>query len=307
MTAQKSTATRQLLDHGYLVLDNFSTRNAEDFNSCGLYRRLKEESLHLLEREPSRFAHGMVSGSPAKDTSAAASASAVEALHLRGDKVLSFGADQALPPSLALVLELIDVLLEELKGGIPELGECERWSSCSVTCFPATGARYVRHIDNPDGNNRRRLTCLYYLNEDWTEARGGELRLFPNSLQEQYQDTSSLSASNDCLAGINRVNGQLACPMSHPLQQTRVEDCACDQCSSDLPDGTRCMSCMSCGYDVCMHCHQRAAMEKFVDVAPIADRLVAFWSDRRTPHEVLPTTGDAPRWAASVWYLDRPR
>ena len=37
-----------------------------------------------------------------------------------------------------------------------------------------------------------------------------------------------------------------------------------------------------------------------VDVAPLADRCVVFWSDARTPHEVLPA--HKARWAISAWY-----
>lgn len=37
-----------------------------------------------------------------------------------------------------------------------------------------------------------------------------------------------------------------------------------------------------------------------VDIAPLLDRCVCFWSDHRTPHEVLPA--HTPRWAVSVWY-----
>ncbi len=36
------------------------------------------------------------------------------------------------------------------------------------------------------------------------------------------------------------------------------------------------------------------------DVEPLLDRLLVFWSDERTPHEVLPAVRD--RWACSVWY-----
>jgi len=37
-----------------------------------------------------------------------------------------------------------------------------------------------------------------------------------------------------------------------------------------------------------------------VDVEPLLDRCVIFWSDHRTPHEVLPA--QSARWAVSVWY-----
>lgn len=37
-----------------------------------------------------------------------------------------------------------------------------------------------------------------------------------------------------------------------------------------------------------------------VEVAPLLDRCCCFWSDHRTPHEVLPSHRE--RWAISVWY-----
>ncbi|CAK9004288.1 unnamed protein product [Durusdinium trenchii] len=37
-------------------------------------------------------------------------------------------------------------------------------------------------------------------------------------------------------------------------------------------------------------------------VAPLQNRLLLFWSDRRTPHEVLPS--EKPRYSVTVWLLD---
>lgn len=40
------------------------------------------------------------------------------------------------------------------------------------------GAGYARHVDQPLGREQRQVSLVLYLNEDWTPAAGGELRIF---------------------------------------------------------------------------------------------------------------------------------
>ena len=42
---------------------------------------------------------------------------------------------------------------------------------------------------------------------------------------------------------------------------------------------------------------------EYVDIEPILDRLVLFWSDGRSPHEVLPA--HTLRYAITLWYFDK--
>ena len=46
-----------------------------------------------------------------------------------------------------------------------------------------------------------------------------------------------------------------------------------------------------------------AAGDALADVAPLLDRLLLFFSDFRSPHEVLPA--HAPRCACTLWYVER--
>jgi SM-20-related protein len=40
------------------------------------------------------------------------------------------------------------------------------------------GAGYQRHVDQPRGRGHRQVSLVLYLNEGWTPAAGGELRIF---------------------------------------------------------------------------------------------------------------------------------
>lgn len=88
------------------------------------------------------------------------------------------------------------------------------------------GAYYRRHLDRFRHSPERRVSVIYYLNPSWTEADGGQLRLY--------------------------LDGDHATP--------------------------------------------------FVDIAPVAGRLVTFLSDRYQ-HEVLPAA--RPRMSLTGWYRTR--
>lgn len=46
-----------------------------------------------------------------------------------------------------------------------------------MTVYPA-GAFYKRHLDQFKKNDHRRLSIICYLNEDWKEEHGGQLRIY---------------------------------------------------------------------------------------------------------------------------------
>ena len=195
----------------------------------------------------------------------------------RGDSIGWFtGGEAALWPdgTLARYLDVLDGLMGTLGKRVPQLQATTKRSKAMIACYPGSGARYVRHHDNAcsrsEGEqcNGRRLTAILYLNEGWEVAHGGQLRLYP-----PYKPDTAKEALQELQAWL--------------LTQ------------HDVPDAEA----------VAHTFHKRLAeittndeAPPLCDVAPIADRLILFYSDYRVPHEVLPAHRD--RLAVTVWYFD---
>jgi len=52
----------------------------------------------------------------------------------------------------------------------------------------AAGVRYARHVDRFQGDGRRQLSCVLYLNENWKFEDGGELRLYLDGNDTKFED-----------------------------------------------------------------------------------------------------------------------
>ena len=50
------------------------------------------------------------------------------------------------------------------------------------------GAFYARHVDQLRGDHHRKLSCVLYLNENWSPDAGGELRLYLNDGGPEFED-----------------------------------------------------------------------------------------------------------------------
>jgi SM-20-related protein len=119
-----------------------------------------------------------------------------------------------LPPLLApeqtLLEELERLRLELNRESLLGLFELE----LHYAWYPA-GAGYARHVDQPQGRGQRQVSVVLYLNEGWTSAAGGELRLF-----------DAAGGHRD----IEPVAGRLVCFLT-PGREHEVRPTLCDRLS----------------------------------------------------------------------------
>jgi SM-20-related protein len=76
------------------------------------------------------------------------------------------------------------------------------------------GAGYARHVDQPQGRAQRRVSLVLYLNEDWTPAAGGELRIFDAA--DGHRDIEPLAGRLVCFLTTGREHAVL------PTQRDRL-------------------------------------------------------------------------------------
>lgn len=93
---------------------------------------------------------------------------------IRGDYSLWLDAQQT-PLACRFVLQELEALRVALNASL-YLGLIEFEAHLAV--YPS-GAGYARHVDQLRGNSARRVSVVFYLNDAWQAAAGGELCLYP--------------------------------------------------------------------------------------------------------------------------------
>eukprot|EP00754_Rhynchopus_humris_P046450 Rhum_TRINITY_DN5978_c0_g1::Rhum_TRINITY_DN5978_c0_g1_i1::g.18850::m.18850/K09592/EGLN, HPH; hypoxia-inducible factor prolyl hydroxylase len=116
---------------------------------------------------------------------------------LRGDSMCWLPKDGSLPPAM----QYIQNKMNRLRRGIAYAsGKALNRSSTQLARYPGTGIGYVRHRDsklNAEPKDKRRITCVYYFNEDWCEAHGGQIVLYPDSGKSQLAEFKADSAEDN--------------------------------------------------------------------------------------------------------------
>jgi len=98
---------------------------------------------------------------------------------VRGDSIMWVEADDP-QPAIRAYLDATETLRLAVNRqfflGLHEL-------EAHFAVYPE-GSYYKKHLDRFRDDDRRTLTAIVYLNQDWTEADGGMLRFWPDSSGE---------------------------------------------------------------------------------------------------------------------------
>ncbi len=98
---------------------------------------------------------------------------------IRGDQIqwLEPGQHAACDQYLAAMDELRQALNQALYLGLEDY-------ESHFALYPP-GAFYQKHLDRFRDDDRRTLSAVFYLNDDWQAEQGGALRIYPGNAQPQ--------------------------------------------------------------------------------------------------------------------------
>lgn len=96
---------------------------------------------------------------------------------VRSDKVVWFKGDENYCRNINFLIRTIDTIvsmcsmIEDTEETPNPIRDCTIRSrtKAMVACYPGNQSRYVKHVDNPQGDGRC-ITCIYYLNKNWKEV-----------------------------------------------------------------------------------------------------------------------------------------
>ena len=126
---------------------------------------------------------------------------------LRGDTMMWLPKDGSLPHALQHILNKVNRLRRSIAyvTGRPLLR-----ASSQLARYPGDGVGYVKHRDSKltaEAKDKRRLTLLYYFNEDWEPSQGGCLEVFPQSGKTQLAEWKADSASDNARKSEEKMRG----------------------------------------------------------------------------------------------------
>lgn len=109
---------------------------------------------------------------------------------IRGDLIQWLDKKTA-APEISLYLKRMDALIQHLNQTLfLSLKDFE----VHMTIYPA-GSFYKRHLDRSKKDDHRKISVICYLNKDWREEHGGQLRIYP---QEGTKDILPLGGRLVC-------------------------------------------------------------------------------------------------------------
>ncbi|MCJ8740238.1 hypothetical protein PDJAM_G00056530 [Pangasius djambal] len=100
--------------------------------------------------------------------------------NIRGDQIAWVEGGEPGCEAIGMLMAHVDeAIMHSSANG--QLGEyvINGRTKAMVACYPGNGTKYVRHVDNPNGDGRC-ITCIYYLNKNWdVKVHGGLLQIYP--------------------------------------------------------------------------------------------------------------------------------
>jgi SM-20-related protein len=153
LTSQLNKLADQIAENGFAVIDDFLSN--EEIDSVLALQGFKNGLL--------QFKKAGIGKNQDKQINEA----------IRGDYIQWIDPNNAEPPLLTYLGKLKQMIAFVNQSLFLSLKDCE----VHQTIYPI-GSFYKRHLDQFKKDDHRKLSVICYLNKEWKEADGGQLRMF---------------------------------------------------------------------------------------------------------------------------------